>query len=199
MKKHPLILVVDDDQEILDLVSTALELDGYDVATAIDGNSALALAEERRPDLVLLDIVMPKLDGFQVLRFMRQRFDFPIIMLTGKCEASVVRDAIDLGADDYVRKPFTVGELAARIKAKLRRSGFKRWDNLEAEKMIRTVIRCQSDMVIVFDDEGKQIPTYQGHYPEVREHILTDALPNAVFAHGFNSSGELRRIAREEW
>jgi len=65
--------------------------------------------------------------------------------------------------------------------------------------MIRTVIRCQNDMVIVFDDEGKQIPTYQGHYPEVREHVLTDALLNAVFAHGFNSSGELRRIAREEW
>jgi hypothetical protein len=65
--------------------------------------------------------------------------------------------------------------------------------------MIKTVIRCQNDMVIVFDGEGKQIPTYQGQYPEVRENILVDASPDAVFAHGFNSSGELRRIAREGW
>ena len=65
--------------------------------------------------------------------------------------------------------------------------------------MIRTVIRCQNDMVIVFDDEGKQIPTYQGQYPKVRENILVDAPPDAVFARGFSSSGELRRAAREEW
>ncbi len=78
--------------------------------------------EKQRPDLVLLDIMMPGLDGFQVLRLMRQCFNFPIIMLTGKCEASVVRDAIDIGADDYVRKPFSIPELKARIKAKLRRA-----------------------------------------------------------------------------
>ena len=66
-------------------------------------------------------------------------------------------------------------------------------------KMIKTVIRCQNDMVLVFDGEGKQIPAYQGQYPEVRENILASAPPDAAFAHGFNSSGELRRIAQEEW
>ena len=122
MEKRQLILAVDDEEPILKLLRVNLSKEGYDVATAADGNSALALLEERRPDLVLLDIVMPKLDGFQVLRFMRQRFDFPIIMLTGKCEVTSAHDALTLGADDYVRKPFTVGELAARIKAKLRRA-----------------------------------------------------------------------------
>ena len=122
MEKRQLILAVDDEEPILKLLRANLSKEGYDVATAADGNSALALLEKQRPDLVLLDIMMPGLDGFQVLQSMRQRFDFPIIMLTGKREASMVRDAIDLGADDYVRKPFSIGELKARIKAKLRRA-----------------------------------------------------------------------------
>lgn len=199
MQEKSRILVVDDNEQFCQNVSDILEMKGYKVMTACDGFKALEMIKRNGLDLVLMDIKMPGLDGFQVLRLMRQRFDFPIIMLTGRYEASVVRDAIDLGADDYVRKPFSVRELAARIKTKLRRSGFKRQDCLEAEKMIKTVIRCQNDMVIVFDDEGKQIPTYQGQYPEIRENILVDAPPDAVFAHGFNSSGELRRIAREGW
>lgn len=126
MEKRQLILVVDDEQELLDMVSSTLELEGYEVATATDGESALALVEERRPDLVLLDITMPKLNGFQVLLLMRQHFNFPIIMLTGRIEVASARDALTIGADDYVRKPFTTGELVSRIKAKLRRSGFKK-------------------------------------------------------------------------
>lgn len=65
--------------------------------------------------------------------------------------------------------------------------------------MIKTVLRCQNNMVLVFDNEGRQVPEYQGQYQEVRESILKDASPNAVFAHGFTTSGELRKIAREEW
>lgn len=126
MEKRQLILVVDDEQEILRLVSCTLELEGYDVATATDGESALALVEERRPDLVLLNIMMPGLNGFQVLRLMRQRFNFPIIMLTGRIEVASAHNALTIGADDYVRKPFATGELVSRIKAKLRRSGFKK-------------------------------------------------------------------------
>ena len=126
MKERPYIVVVDDDQEILRMVSRTLELEGYDVATAADGNSALALIEKRRPDLVLLDIMMPEPDGFQVLHLIRQRFNFPIIMLTARQEVTVLDDAITLGADDYVRKPFSTRELVARIKAKLRRTGLER-------------------------------------------------------------------------
>jgi len=123
MKERPYIMVVDDDQEMLMMVSRILELKGYDVATAADGKSALALIEERRPDLVLLDIMMPEPDGFQVLRLIRQRSNVPVIMLTARQEVTVLDDAITLGADDYVRKPFSTRELVARIKAKLRRTG----------------------------------------------------------------------------
>ena len=84
--------------------------------------TALALLEKRRPDLVILDIVMPGLDGFQVLDMIRQHSNVPVIILTGRCEVTTVRDALALGADDYVRKPFSTLELLARIRAKLRRA-----------------------------------------------------------------------------
>ncbi len=122
MNRHQLVLVVDDDQEMLKMVSRTLELEGYGVAIAADGKSALVLLEERRPDLVILDIVMPGLDGFEVLDLIRQRSNVPVIMLTGRSEVATLRDALALGADDYVRKPFGRQELLARIQAKLRRA-----------------------------------------------------------------------------
>jgi len=117
--------VVDDHQEMLRMVTRILELEGYDVVVANDGISALALLEKRRPDLVILDIVMPELDGFQVLDIIRQRSNVPVIMLTGKREVTSVHRALTLGADDYVRKPFSAHEIAARVKAKLRRASLK--------------------------------------------------------------------------
>ncbi len=122
MKKHTCIMVVDDEQAILRLLSRILEPEGYRVVVADNGSSALALLEEHGPDLVILDIMMPGLDGFEVLEFIRQRSDIPIIMLTGKQEATSVRDALISGADDYVKKPFRTRELLARIRAKLRRA-----------------------------------------------------------------------------
>lgn len=121
MKKHPYIMVVDDEQTILNLLKRTLEPEGYGVVTAADGRSALALLEEHKPDLVILDIMMPGLDGFQVLDLIRQRSDVPVIMLTARREVNTLRDALALDADDYVRKPFHTGELVARIRAKLRR------------------------------------------------------------------------------
>ena len=123
MEKHPRIMVVDDEQTILSLLKQTLEPEGYEVVVAADGRSALALLEERKPDLVLLDIMMPGLDGFQTLERIRQRSNIPVIMLTAKCEVTTVRDTLGLGADDYVRKPFHTRELLARIRAKLRRAG----------------------------------------------------------------------------
>ena len=123
MNERLLILVVDDDEDMRRLLHRVLELEGYDVAIAVNGRSALALMEERRPNLVILDIMMPELDGFQVLDLIRQRSNVPVIMLTARDEVVCLHQALVAGADDYVRKPFSTPELVARIKAKLRRAG----------------------------------------------------------------------------
>ncbi len=121
MKEHPYIIAVDDDHEMLRMLNRILELEGYDVVTATDGKSALELLDEHMPDLVLLDIMMPELNGFQVLNLIRQRCNIPVIMLTGRCEVTTLQKSLGLGADDYVKKPFSTRELLARIRAKLRR------------------------------------------------------------------------------
>jgi len=99
-------MVVDDEQAILRLLICTIEPEGYGVVVADNGELALALLEEHKPDLVILDIMMPGLDGFQVLDLIRQRSRVPVIMLTARREVSTARDALNLGADDYVRKPF---------------------------------------------------------------------------------------------
>jgi DNA-binding response OmpR family regulator len=116
-------MVVDDDQAILRLLKHTLEPEGFGVVTAADSRSTMALLEEHKPDLVILDIMMPGLNGFQVLDLIRQRSNIPVIMLTARCEVTSLNEALGLGADDYVRKPFGTGELLARIRAKLRRAG----------------------------------------------------------------------------
>jgi DNA-binding response OmpR family regulator len=115
-------LVVDDEQYILDMLKCTLEDEGYNVDIAADGNSALTLLAERKPDLVLLDIRMPDLNGYEALELIRQQSDVPVIMLTGVLEPISVKQSMELGADDYVRKPFGILELLARIQAKLRRA-----------------------------------------------------------------------------
>ena len=123
MKKRPYIMVVDDELEMLWLVERTLELEGYDVTIATNGSSALTLLRDREPDLVILDIMMPGPDGFQVLELIRQHSNVPVVMLTAKCEATSLDKALALGADDYVRKPFRPSELAARVQTKLKRAG----------------------------------------------------------------------------
>ncbi len=123
MKKHPCIMVVDDDQAILRLLKRTLEPEGFGVVTAANGGSTLALLEEHQADLIILDIMMPGLNGFQVLELIRQHSNIPVIMLTARCEVASLNEALGLGADDYVRKPFHTRELLARIRAKLRRAG----------------------------------------------------------------------------
>lgn len=122
MKNRPHIMVVDDDQEMLQMLKRILELEGYGVAIVADGNLALALLKECKPDLVILDIMLPGLDGYQVLSLIRQHSDVPVIMLSARCEVTSLHKALALGADDYVRKPFRTRELVARIQAKLRRA-----------------------------------------------------------------------------
>ena len=129
MKKNTCIMVVDDEPTVLKLLDRTLKPEGYDVVMANDGGSALRLLEQQSPDLVILDIMMPGLNGFQVLRLIRERANIPVMMLTARQEAETVRDALNLGADDYVRKPFHTLELLARIKTKLRRAAPSASDN----------------------------------------------------------------------
>ena len=129
MKKNTCIMVVDDEPTVLKLLDRTLKPEGYDVVMANDGGSALRLLEQQSPDLVILDIMMPGLNGFQVLRLIRERANVPVMMLTARQEAETVRDALNLGADDYVRKPFHTLELLARIKTKLRRAAPSASDN----------------------------------------------------------------------
>jgi len=121
-KKNPRILVVDDEQTVRDFLQRALENAGYDVITAADGREALDKVSQFDVSLVLLDIVMPGLDGFEVLEHMRQYEDIPVIMLSGIGGETTKIDTLALGADDYITKPFSVEELLARIQAKLRRA-----------------------------------------------------------------------------
>ena len=122
MNDRQRIMVVDDDQEMLRLLNRILELEGFDAIVVADGDSALKLLDKIEPDLVILDSMMPGLDGIQTLDLMRERSNVPIIMLDTEHEVESLRKALSHGADDYIRKPFGVRSLTARIRAKLRRS-----------------------------------------------------------------------------
>ena len=119
-----LILVVDDDPRILKLMKRDLQLEGYRVATATGGRIALHLIEDEEPDLVILDIMMPDMDGLQVCQRVRQFSQVPIIMLTAKDQSEDVIHGLEIGAEDYVVKPFSVDVVLARVKAVLRRTKF---------------------------------------------------------------------------
>ena len=115
------ILIVDDEPNIVDILKTNLEREGYATVTAFDGASAIELGLSARPDLILLDCMLPKMDGFDVCKILRSQTKTPIIMLTAKSEEIDKVLGLELGADDYITKPFSVREVLARIKAQLRR------------------------------------------------------------------------------
>ncbi len=117
------ILVVDDDSNICELLRLYLEKEGFDTAIASDGAQALAMFDAEKPDLMLLDVMMPRLDGWQVCREIRKKSSCPIIMITAKGEVFDRVLGLELGADDYIVKPFEAKEVIARIRAVLRRSG----------------------------------------------------------------------------
>ena len=122
MKKRTRIMAIDDEEEKLRLLKNILEEEGYDFTGATSGDSAFSLMRECRPDLIILDITMPGLDGFQVLDLIRRKSQVPVIMLTGRGDMTTLRESVEIGADDFVRKPFYPLELVARVRAKLRRA-----------------------------------------------------------------------------
>ena len=148
MSASPLVLVADDEVRITKLVAIALRDDGFRVITAAGGREALRKAEEAGPDIVLLDIVMPDLDGIEVMRELRERNPVPVILLTAKGSTADKAKGLDLGADDYLAKPFHPDELAARVRAVLMDWVFERgqWQQKEANPQ-ECVVKSGADAV----------------------------------------------------
>ena len=149
------VLVVDDEKLIVKGIRFSLEQDGYDVDCAYDGEEALKLAKENAYDIILLDVMLPKYDGFEVCQQIREYSDVPIIMLTAKGDDMDKILGLDYGADDYITKPFNILEVKARIKAIMRRVS-KRDKNQENEKVIvkgEMKIDCESRRVIIGEKE----------------------------------------------
>jgi DNA-binding response OmpR family regulator len=135
MLEHtPRILLVDDEQSIQTLLSFPLRKDGYEVVQATDGREALARFSETAFDLVVLDVMLPRVDGLEVCRRMRARSSVPIIMLTAKAEEIDKVLGLELGADDYITKPFSMREFRSRVKAALRRAGMARRESSAGEE-----------------------------------------------------------------
>jgi len=123
------ILVVDDEKPIADILNFNLQKEGYEVIVTYDGQDAVSKAFSDKPDLILLDVMLPKKDGFQVLKEVRQKLQTPVLMLTAKEEEVDKVLGLELGADDYITKPFSIRELIARVKANLRRTELSNIDS----------------------------------------------------------------------
>ena len=189
-------LVIEDDKNIAELLRLYLEKDGFEVSIAPDGGKGLQLAEDEHPDVVLLDIMLPVMDGWQVCREIRRTSQVPIIMLTAKGEGDDKVSGLEMGADDYVTKPFEVKELIARIHAVMRRtenSDSPAEKRLEYDKL---VINLDSYELIV---DGKKVDTPPKEM-ELLYHLA--ASPNRVYTRnqlldevwGFDYFGDSRTV-----
>ncbi len=171
------ILLVDDDPHLVPLIQRGLAYEGFEVYTAMDGESGLAVARTLQPHIVLLDIAMPGLDGFEVCRRLRIHDDIPIIMLTARDEVTDKVNALNIGADDYLPKPFAFDELLARIRAVLRRykAGGEPffYADLELNQATREVWRA-GNLVELTSQEYKLLLLFMRHPRQVlsREQIL---------------------------
>ncbi len=189
------ILVVDDDQNICELLRLYLEKEGFKTMAAFDGQQALDLNKSYAPDLILLDIMLPKFDGWQVCRQIRKESDVPIIMLTAKGETFDKILGLELGADDYVTKPFDAKEVMARVKAVLRRSGNENAEVAEV-KYDKLKINLTNYELIV---DGKAIDTPPKEL-ELIYHLASN--PNRVYTRdqlldevwGFDYYGDSRTV-----
>jgi DNA-binding response OmpR family regulator len=144
-REIPRILLVDDEQSVQKLLAYPLRKEGYDVVPALDGREALEALRDRRFDLVVLDVMLPRVDGFDVCRQIRARSTVPIIMLTAKAEEIDKVLGLELGADDYITKPFSVREFRSRVKAVLRRAALVRADEPHEEPIEQGPLRIDFD------------------------------------------------------
>ncbi len=154
------ILLVDDEQSIQTLLSYPLRKDGYHVTSALDGNEALRRFEEGRFDLVILDLMLPRLGGVEVCRQLRSRSQVPIIMLTAKGSETDKVAGLEVGADDYITKPFSMREFRSRVKAALRRSRMMERASEEGGAIETGELRIDFDRRLVTLDEEEIKVTY---------------------------------------
>ena len=189
------ILVVDDDRNICELIRLYLEKEGFAVSLAYDGQAALTMFKESTPSLVLLDVMLPKMDGFQVCREIRRISNIPIIMLTAKGETFDKVLGLELGADDYMVKPFENKELVARIKAALRRYDPK--DDAEKEVVYPKLSISLSNYDLKINGDAIDVPPKE---LELLYFLATN--PNKVFTReqlletvwGFDYFGDSRTV-----
>ncbi len=190
------ILVVDDDLNICELLRLYIEKEGYRVIIANDGNEALRLFEEERPDFVMLDIMLPGVDGWQVCRDIRKQSKCPIIMLTAKGEVFDKVLGLELGADDYIVKPFEAKEVIARIRAVMRRTGQTETNKTKEVKWDKLSINLTNYELKV---NGVQVDTPPKEM-ELIYHLASN--PNRVFTRdqlldevwGFDYYGDSRTV-----
>ena len=145
------ILAVEDDTTLLEMLQYNLERQGYEVQVAEDGRAGLKLAREQKPDLILLDVMLPLMDGFEVCRLLRKESNSPVLMLTARTEEIDKIVGLEMGADDYITKPFSMRELLARVKAHLRRVEMIRED-VTAERNGDGKAGAFSKSVLIFDN-----------------------------------------------
>ncbi len=189
-------LVVEDDGNIAELLRLYLEKDGFEVAIASDGGTGVRLAQSENPDVILLDIMLPVLDGWQVCRKVRENSRVPIIMLTAKGETYDKVNGLEMGADDYVVKPFEVKELLARIHAVMRRTEPEAAPTEKKLSFDKLVINLDSYELIV---DGKKIETPPKEM-ELLFHLAST--PNRVYTRnqlldevwGFDYFGDSRTV-----
>lgn len=190
------ILVADDDQNISELLRLYLEKEGFEVVQAYDGVKTLEAFDREQPDLILLDIMMPELDGWQVCRELRKKSDCPVIMLTAKGETFDKILGLELGADDYVVKPFEAKEVVARVKAVLRRSGKEKTEDSKIVEFDKLSINMTNYELKV---DGRQVDAPPKEM-ELIYHLASN--PNRVYTRdqlldevwGFDYYGDSRTV-----
>ena len=190
------ILVVDDDSNICELLRLYLEKEGYRVITAMNGKEALSLFRSEAPSMILLDIMLPVLDGWQVLREIRKESLVPIIMITAKGETFDKVLGLELGADDYIAKPFDTKEVIARIKAVLRRANLENKEKIEEVKYDKLKINLTNYELVV---DGKVVEAPPKEL-ELIYHLASN--PNRVYTRdqlldevwGFDYYGDSRTV-----
>ena len=189
------ILIVDDETTITDIIEFNLQKEGFETKAVHDGKEALLAVNEHEPDLMLLDVMMPEMDGFKALELLRQKYKFPILMLTAKEEEADKVKGLELGADDYITKPFGIRELIARVEANLRHAPkIKTTEN----SIVIGDIRLDLTLLQVFKKEKPVELTLREF--EVLKYLMQH--PNEVFSRtdllkdvwGYDYIGDVRTV-----
>jgi two-component system, OmpR family, response regulator MprA len=186
------LLVVDDDEHLLAALRRALAFEGYDVVVAASGESGLRAAREQPPDLVVLDVALPGIDGFEVCRRLRAASDVPILMLTARDEVTDRVTGLDAGADDYLVKPFAVDELLARVRALLRRrsptaTSELRLGDLTLNPTTRMVLRGSRELALT----PKEFDLLQLFLQHPRQVLTREVLFERIWGYDFDGESNV--------